>query len=107
MTPPELPLLIDLPAAAAQLPLAGFVALEKTLAAIKDEEIARMVALAAKSGGQLTSGQRRACLERFADRIAAARTSVYRRSLAAAPFAASRPAPSAPTGPTGGDAASI
>jgi hypothetical protein len=50
--------------------------------AINDEEMARMAALAARHGGQLSDGQRRACLERLADRIAAARTSVYKRSLA-------------------------
>jgi hypothetical protein len=62
--------------------LENLVAREATIKAIKDEEIERMAALAAKNGGQLTDGQRRACLERLADRIAAARTSVYRRSLA-------------------------
>jgi hypothetical protein len=62
--------------------LERFVAREATIQAIKDEEIARMVALAARNGGQLTDGQRRACLERFADRIAAARTSVYKRTAA-------------------------
>jgi hypothetical protein len=62
--------------------LETLVAGEATMRAIKDEEVARMAALAVRSGGQLTDGQRRACLERLADRIAAARTSVYRRSLA-------------------------
>jgi hypothetical protein len=104
MNLPEFP---DFPLGAALLPRGGFAALEEAVALIKDEEMARMVALAARHGGQLSPGQRRACLERFADRIAAARTSVYRRSLAHVVATDARPLPAGPTDPGVRDEAAI
>jgi hypothetical protein len=79
--------------------LMPFATLEKT---IKDEEMERMAALEARQGAPLTDGQRRACLERILDRMAAARTSVYRMSISR-----SLSVTSAPPLPAGGEEASL
>lgn len=58
----------------------NFTSLEEAVI-IKAEELERMKALAARQGAPLSDGQRRACLERMLDRMAAARALALRLEI--------------------------